>query len=82
MGQTTLVVSGLPKRIGSNHVKEIANMSLEYMQSISSFRIVHLPGEKVLLRIGFHSGPCVAGKHYFFYFKMNRQKKNKNFFKK
>lgn len=61
VGQTTLVVSGLPKRTVLNHVKEIANLSLAYMQNISNFRIVHLPGEKVLLRIGFHSGPCVAG---------------------
>lgn len=61
VGQTTLVVSGLPKRNGFNHAKEIANMSLQYMHSISNFRIVHLPEEKVLLRIGFHSGSCVAG---------------------
>lgn len=36
-------------------------MSLDFMSSVSRFRIVHLPEEMVQLRIGFHSGPCVAG---------------------
>ncbi|CAD5226160.1 unnamed protein product [Bursaphelenchus xylophilus] len=61
VGDDTLVVSGLPVRNGNRHVKEIANLSLAFMNGVAVFRIPHLPHEKVQLRIGFHSGPCVAG---------------------
>ncbi|CAD5218742.1 unnamed protein product [Bursaphelenchus okinawaensis] len=61
VGDDTLVVSGLPVRNGNKHVKEIANLSLAFMNGVAVFRIPHLPHEKVQLRIGFHSGPCVAG---------------------
>ncbi|KAH7714701.1 guanylyl cyclase [Aphelenchoides avenae] len=61
VGDGTLVASGLPRRNGIQHVREIANLSLAFMSSSASFRIPHLPSEVVNLRIGFHSGPCVAG---------------------
>lgn len=66
MGDGTLVASGLPRRNGIQHVREIANLSLAFMSSSASFRIPHLPSEVVNLRIGFHSGPCVAGKRSVF----------------
>lgn len=43
------------------HAKHIADMSLQFMRSIKTFVIPHLPGERIRLRIGMHSGPCVAG---------------------
>uniref|UniRef100_A0A915EVX2 Guanylate cyclase n=1 Tax=Ditylenchus dipsaci TaxID=166011 RepID=A0A915EVX2_9BILA len=61
VGYVTLVVSGLPRRNGIQHVKEIANMSLTLMTNVANFRIIHLPSETVTISIGFHSGPCVAG---------------------
>ncbi|KAI6233991.1 Guanylate cyclase [Aphelenchoides fujianensis] len=61
VGDDTLVASGLPRRNGIQHAKEIANMSLAFMDGVENFRIPHLPMERVELRIGFHSGPCVAG---------------------
>lgn len=36
-------------------------MSLGFLRSLISFRIPHLPGERVNLRIGIHTGPVVAG---------------------
>ncbi|CAI2354921.1 unnamed protein product [Caenorhabditis sp. 36 PRJEB53466] len=61
IGDAYLVVSGLPRRNGTEHVNNIANMSLELMESLQSYKIAHLPQEKVQIRIGMHSGSCVAG---------------------
>ncbi|EFP05819.1 hypothetical protein GCK72_018282 [Caenorhabditis remanei] len=61
IGDAYLVVSGLPRRNGTEHVNNIANMSLELQDSLLSYKIPHLPQEKVQIRIGMHSGSCVAG---------------------
>lgn len=61
VGDDTLVASGLPTRNGIAHVKEVAKLSLAFMNGVAIFQIPHLPHEKVQLRIGFHSGSCVAG---------------------
>ncbi|CEF69624.1 Atrial natriuretic peptide receptor 1 [Strongyloides ratti] len=61
IGDGYLCVSGLPERNGNRHIKEIANLSLELLKQIPGFRIDHLPNEKIRIRIGIHSGPCVAG---------------------
>ncbi|CAJ0949029.1 unnamed protein product, partial [Mesorhabditis belari] len=61
IGDGYLCVSGLPYRNGIQHVKEIAEMSLGFLETVKLFRIPHLPSETVNLRIGIHSGSCVAG---------------------
>ncbi|PAV61210.1 hypothetical protein WR25_06844 [Diploscapter pachys] len=61
IGDGYLVVSGLPARNGFNHIQVIVNMSLDFMDYVSKFRISHLPNDRVELRIGINSGPCVAG---------------------
>ncbi|RCN47835.1 adenylate/guanylate cyclase catalytic domain protein [Ancylostoma caninum] len=61
IGDGYLCVSGLPTRNGCNHIREIAEMSLCFMDYVSSFRIPELPKENIELRIGINSGPCVAG---------------------
>uniref|UniRef100_A0A914HM97 Guanylate cyclase n=1 Tax=Globodera rostochiensis TaxID=31243 RepID=A0A914HM97_GLORO len=61
IGDGYLCVSGLPKRNGNLHGKECADMALEFMKALSDFRILDLPNERIRLRIGLHSGPCVAG---------------------
>ena len=43
------------------HASEIASMALHLLQEIKYFIIPHRPGEALKLRIGLHSGPCVAG---------------------
>ncbi|KAJ1356682.1 Aldo/keto reductase [Parelaphostrongylus tenuis] len=55
------VFSGLPVRNGYNHLKEIAELSLSFMNFVDDFRIASLPKERIQLRIGINSGPCVAG---------------------
>uniref|UniRef100_A0A6I8NGJ3 Guanylate cyclase n=1 Tax=Ornithorhynchus anatinus TaxID=9258 RepID=A0A6I8NGJ3_ORNAN len=61
IGDAYMVASGLPKRNGQRHAGEIANMSLDILSSVGSFRMRHMPEVPVRIRIGLHSGPCVAG---------------------
>ena len=61
IGDAYMVVSGLPTRNGIQHAGQIANMALHMLSAIISFRIHHMPEERLQLRIGLHSGPCVAG---------------------
>ncbi|KIH47576.1 adenylate/guanylate cyclase catalytic domain protein [Ancylostoma duodenale] len=61
IGDGYLCVSGLPHRNGQEHIKEICSMSLEFMKSLSTFKIPHLPQERINLRIGAHTGSVVAG---------------------
>lgn len=56
-----MVVSGLPQRNGIKHAREIARMSLALLKAVHTFKIRHRPDEQLRLRIGLHSGPCVAG---------------------
>ncbi|PIC43519.1 hypothetical protein B9Z55_004226 [Caenorhabditis nigoni] len=61
IGDGYLCVSGLPTRNGYAHIKQIVDMSLQFMEYCRNFKIPHLPREQVELRIGVNSGPCVAG---------------------
>lgn len=56
-----MVVSGLPIRNGRQHAKEISAMSLHILESVKTFKIRHKPDKPLLVRIGLHSGPVVAG---------------------
>uniref|UniRef100_A0A9J2PT80 guanylate cyclase n=3 Tax=Ascaris TaxID=6251 RepID=A0A9J2PT80_ASCLU len=60
IGDSYLCVSGLPYRNGNNHGREIANMALVLIEKLKQFRVPHLPDERVDIRIGIHTGPCVA----------------------
>ncbi|ELT90007.1 hypothetical protein CAPTEDRAFT_179122 [Capitella teleta] len=61
IGDAYMVVSGLPLRNGDNHAGEIASMSLHLLSAIKGYKIRHMPEEMLKLRIGIHSGSCVAG---------------------
>ncbi|XP_055350308.1 atrial natriuretic peptide receptor 1-like [Paramacrobiotus metropolitanus] len=61
IGDAYMVASGLPVRNGNRHAYEIALVSLTIRKELNDFRIPHLPTDKLKLRIGMHSGPCVAG---------------------
>ncbi|XP_043286627.1 atrial natriuretic peptide receptor 1-like isoform X2 [Venturia canescens] len=61
IGDAYMVVSGLPMRNGMNHAREIARMGLALRETVMTFSIRHRPTEQLKLRIGMHSGPCVAG---------------------
>ncbi|XP_052825405.1 atrial natriuretic peptide receptor 1 [Octopus bimaculoides] len=61
IGDAYMVASGLPIRNGKKHAGEIGRMSLQLLQKVSTFVVKHRPKEVLKLRIGIHSGPCVAG---------------------
>ena len=60
IGDAYIVASGLPIRNGNRHAGEIAAMALEMIESIKGFEIPHIPGSFLNMRVGLHSGPCVA----------------------
>ncbi|OQR74543.1 guanylate cyclase 32E-like [Tropilaelaps mercedesae] len=60
IGDAYMVVSGLPLKT-CDHAAQIACMALHLLAAIAGFEIPHRPGERLMLRIGVHSGPCVAG---------------------
>ncbi|XP_030020680.1 atrial natriuretic peptide receptor 1 isoform X3 [Manduca sexta] len=61
IGDAYMVVSGLPERNGTRHACEVARMALALLDAVRKFRIRHRPMDQLKLRIGLHSGPCVAG---------------------
>ncbi|XP_069467890.1 guanylate cyclase 2G-like [Ambystoma mexicanum] len=61
IGDAYMVASGLPLPNGMKHVEEISTMSLHFLSAMITFRIRHMPSEKLKLRIGLHTGPVVAG---------------------
>ncbi|ELT92823.1 hypothetical protein CAPTEDRAFT_122722 [Capitella teleta] len=60
IGDAYMVVSGLPNP-SERHASEIALLALELRNTVSDYRVPHLPGERIQLRIGLHSGSVVAG---------------------
>ncbi|KDR24308.1 Guanylate cyclase 32E [Zootermopsis nevadensis] len=61
IGDAYMVVSGLPVRNDDRHAGEIASMALHLLKKIKRFEIRHRTGEQLRLRVGIHSGQCVAG---------------------
>ena len=61
IGDAYMVVSGLPIPNGDNHAREIARMSLSILDNVGKFKIRHRPTDQLKIRIGLHTGPCVAG---------------------
>ncbi|KAL3074586.1 hypothetical protein niasHT_034923 [Heterodera trifolii] len=61
IGDGYLCVSGLPNRNGNLHAKQCADMALKFLNSLQYFRISDHSDQRIRLRIGLHSGPCVAG---------------------
>lgn len=47
-----MVASGLPERNGTLQVREIAEMSLNILQSVITFKIPHRPDKQLKIRIG------------------------------
>uniref|UniRef100_A0A914CSN0 Guanylate cyclase domain-containing protein n=1 Tax=Acrobeloides nanus TaxID=290746 RepID=A0A914CSN0_9BILA len=61
IGDGYLCVSGLPTRNGVQHAADVADMSFALLRGLKTFKIPHLPNERINIRIGLHTGPCVAG---------------------
>ncbi|CAH0720734.1 unnamed protein product, partial [Brenthis ino] len=61
IGDAYMVVSGLPIRNGIQHAGEVASMALALLAATRAFRVRHRPAQRLLLRVGIHSGPVCAG---------------------
>lgn len=62
IGDAYMVVSGLPVRNGKQHAKEISLFALDILKNVHSFKsaLTNMDG-KLMIRIGIHCGPVVAG---------------------
>ncbi|XP_064116798.1 uncharacterized protein [Macrobrachium rosenbergii] len=47
--------------LGKEHAAEIASMALDLLHATENFVVPHMPGERLQIRIGIHTGPVVAG---------------------
>ena len=56
IGDAYMVASGLPRRNGSRHAAEIANMALDILSSVRGFQMRHAPEVPIYIRAGLHSG--------------------------
>lgn len=56
IGDAYMVVSGLPRRNGNRHAKDICCMALDILSFLGTFQLQHLPGIPMWIRIGVHSG--------------------------
>ncbi|CAH1251539.1 NPR1 [Branchiostoma lanceolatum] len=62
IGDAYMLVSGLPKRNGNEHARQIAGVSLALRQAVQdTMKIRNRPDQKLKIRIGLHTGPCAAG---------------------
>ncbi|GFR83362.1 atrial natriuretic peptide receptor 2 [Elysia marginata] len=61
IGDAYMVASGVPLRNGNKHAEEIATMSIDLLAAIKQIHAPMVEGGKLKIRIGIHSGPCVAG---------------------
>ena len=52
IGDAYVVVGGVPKRIGKRHVSEIADVALDLLSTVTSFKIPHRPEHQLQIRIG------------------------------
>ncbi len=56
IGDAYMVASGLPRKNEHRHSNEISTMALDILQMMEEFEIPHLHGQKLLMRIGIHTG--------------------------
>lgn len=61
IGDAYMVASGLPVPNGNRHAAEIANMALDILSAVGTFKMRHMPDVPVRIRIGLHTGEGGSG---------------------
>ncbi|CAG5124988.1 unnamed protein product, partial [Candidula unifasciata] len=61
IGDAYMVASGVPTRNGTKHAGEIATMSIDLLAAIKQIKAPNMESGTLKIRIGIHTGPCVAG---------------------
>ena len=61
IGDSYMVVSGIPKTNGSRHASEVATMALHILSAVHTTQWAGGSDQKVRVRIGLNTGPVVAG---------------------
>ena len=61
IGDAYFVASGVPIRNGRRHALEIVKMALNLLHSCTDLKVPNMEDRNLKIRIGIHSGPCVAG---------------------
>ncbi|KAK6176072.1 hypothetical protein SNE40_014428 [Patella caerulea] len=62
IGDAYMVASGLPERNGDKHAEEIATMSIDLLTAVKQVNVpIPIENDCLQMRIGIHTGPCVAG---------------------
>ena len=57
IGDAYMVASGVPVPNGNRNAAEIANMALDILSAMGTFKMRHMPDVPVRMRIGLHTGP-------------------------
>lgn len=52
IGDAYMLASGLPKRNGDRHTKEICDCALDILASVGTFCIPHQVGKRLRIRVG------------------------------